>query len=361
MKLKKLEALRGFAALYVVANHIIALDFVKRSVPEIERLPFRFGQEVVMMFFLLSGFVIYLSVHLSESKDPNTNFPKYLLKRFVRIYPILISAFILSAIAALINGYHFTLNDARLLICNIFMMQDINKPDNTVLPFLDNYPLWTLSYECGFYLMFYPIYVLFIKSKTVNLSSTYVVLFMSMCAWLVYMLSPNHILIVIAYFSLWWTGVACAQIYLQHKTFNFTLLKPVILSLIVMTLFTSIPTIKAIINNEYYAPADYPVIVVRHYATALLMILGGLAWWRINLKGFDYIFGAFGRFAPISYALYVIHYVFIHFNTTSVHPFAVLTIELAMAFLTAYLLEIKLQPLFNKIFFPKKTNKPTIG
>src|SRR6187402_1469203 len=148
MKFKKLEAIRGFAALYVVANHIVGWTFLKEVLPPLVRLPFRMGQEAVILFFLLSGFVIYLS----ESRSTNIDFPKYFLKRFVRIYPILIVAFLLSIIAAFINQHHFVRADARDLVGNIFMMQDLTtKPGYFVLPFLDNSPLWTLSYECGFY------------------------------------------------------------------------------------------------------------------------------------------------------------------------------------------------------------------
>src|ERR1700744_3208005 len=94
MKLGKLEAIRGFAAVYVVIYHFVGFTVLQDKFPAIAKLLFRFGQEAVILFFLLSGFVIYLSV----ATKPDTSFKKFFLKRLVRIYPILIISFILSIV-----------------------------------------------------------------------------------------------------------------------------------------------------------------------------------------------------------------------------------------------------------------------
>ena len=350
MKIKKLEAIRGFAALYVVANHLAGWTVLKKALPSLARLPFRFGQEAVILFFLLSGFVIYLS----ESRKTQINFPRYFLKRVIRIYPIMIVAFILSTIAALINHHKFVLDDARSLIGNIFMLQDIpNKPGNIEIPFLDNSPLWTLSYEFVFYLMFYPVYIFFVKEKTVKISSTYIVLAISMTGWLLYMLYPNHLFLVIANFALWWSGVACAQVYLEHKTFTLFNLKEVFISLTVMMCLTAIPVVQWIINDLPLSQIQYPIITWRHYFVSLIIIVAGLAWWKIKLFGFDPIIRSFEKFAPISYALYVTHFIFIKLEIPSVNPYLAILLKLALAFITAYLLEMRMQPLINDFFFAK--------
>lgn len=351
MKLEKLEAIRGFAALYIVANHLVGYTILNETLPAIVRLPFRFGQEAVIMFFLLSGFVIYLS----ESRNTSINFPRYFLKRFVRIYPILIVTFLLSIIAAVVSRHHFVQNDIRVLLGNLFMLQDLDtKPGFIILPFLDNFPLWTLSYECGFYLMFYPIYIFFVKEATIKLSSTYVVLGISMCGWLLYMAFPSHVFLVVSYFSLWWTGVACAQIYLAYKTFTLKALTPVLWSLAVMTAITAIPFINRLIYGGYLHQVEYPVITFRHYFMSIVFILIGLAWWRIKLKGFNALLGWFEIFAPISYGIYISHFIFIVVDMPGINPYAALVIRLVLAFVTAYLLEIKMQPVFNNLFLKKK-------
>lgn len=354
MKVEKLEAIRGFAALYIVGNHLVAYSVLKNTAPKVVELFFRFGQEAVIMFFLLSGFVIYLS----ESKSTSINFPRYFLKRFVRIYPILVITFILSIIVAIINHHHFTREDVRILLGNIFMMQDLpSKPGCITWPFLDNYPLWTLSYECGFYLMFYPVYIFFVKEKTIKMSSTYVVLCISLIGWVVYMLFPHHLFLVVAYFSLWWTGVACAQIYLEYKTFTLKTLKPALISLFVMAFVTSIPYFRALVNGEFIHYLKYPALTFRHYMVSIVFILLALAWWQIKLVGFDVLVGWFKVFAPISYAMYVIHIGFITVNMPGINPYIALAIRITLIFGVAYLLEIKLQPVFNRLFLKRQPQK----
>ena len=57
MKFEKLDAIRGAAAMYVMACHWV-LDSTTN--PYL-RLMFKFAQEAVIAFFLLSGFVIFIS------------------------------------------------------------------------------------------------------------------------------------------------------------------------------------------------------------------------------------------------------------------------------------------------------------
>ena len=57
-RLWKLEGVRGFAALYVLIHHL-SHPLIGQS--GLKALPFRFGQEAVIVFFLISGFVIEYS------------------------------------------------------------------------------------------------------------------------------------------------------------------------------------------------------------------------------------------------------------------------------------------------------------
>src|SRR3954463_4783221 len=81
-KLPRLEAVRGLMAFYVFLGHVIPDFLLPRSHPLC--LPFRFGPEAVMVFFLLSGFVI----EHSFAQNPGQGFGHYFLRRFTRIYPI---------------------------------------------------------------------------------------------------------------------------------------------------------------------------------------------------------------------------------------------------------------------------------
>ena len=77
-KLHGLECLRGFAAIYVLLGHLL-LSCLQVQHPAV-RFILQFGQEAVMIFFLLSGFVIFWSLRAE------TTFHQYFLQRARRIY-----------------------------------------------------------------------------------------------------------------------------------------------------------------------------------------------------------------------------------------------------------------------------------
>jgi peptidoglycan/LPS O-acetylase OafA/YrhL len=95
-KIHGLESIRGLAALYVLLYHANKYLFHDRYVL------LRFGQEAVMTFFLLSGFVIaYTS--LETGKNPEVW--DYAVKRLRRIYPLFLIAILVAAAANYISGW----------------------------------------------------------------------------------------------------------------------------------------------------------------------------------------------------------------------------------------------------------------
>ena len=79
-KLEKLEAIRGFAALYVVFFHALPQKIYLFGLNV--GVLFRFGPEAVIVFFVLSGFVIKYSWQRSSNKS----FRHYFSRRFIRLY-----------------------------------------------------------------------------------------------------------------------------------------------------------------------------------------------------------------------------------------------------------------------------------
>jgi hypothetical protein len=154
---------------------------------------------------------------------------------------------------------------------------------------------------------------------------------------------------------LWWTGVACAEIYLRHQDFSIRTLMPVFISLSVMSMVISIPVVKGyFFQHKTLAQinAAYPISTYLHYYLDVIVFLAlGLFWWKRNLKGFDPVFSWFRFLAPISFALYIVHFPFIWLNMPFIQNFYLLyLVKLILILLSAYLLEIKMQPLANKLF-----------
>lgn len=146
-----LDWMRFFAALIVVLGHTREIMFVKYAALTTHSLPIaiffiltRMGNEAVLIFFVLSGFLVGGKA-LERFHNDNFDMSSYAIDRVTRIFIPLIPAIILTvAIATIINHPINWLQVAG----NIFAMQGIVT---TELP--DNVVLWTLSYEIWFYIL----------------------------------------------------------------------------------------------------------------------------------------------------------------------------------------------------------------
>ncbi|MFS0638300.1 acyltransferase [Mesobacillus foraminis] len=84
-RLGELDSLRGIAALIVLASHFITIFLMveEKVISQYPYLPFLWdGHSAVIMFFVLSGFVLSLPFHLNT----RFNYWDYLVKRLFRIY-----------------------------------------------------------------------------------------------------------------------------------------------------------------------------------------------------------------------------------------------------------------------------------
>jgi peptidoglycan/LPS O-acetylase OafA/YrhL len=106
VRIKSLDSLRGIAALSVVLYHCNLIYFSARggSPHWVAFSPFRIlfdGHAAVMVFFALSGFVLFLTF---KNVDGFRYYP-YIVKRFMRIYPPFAFAIVGSALlCALVKG-----------------------------------------------------------------------------------------------------------------------------------------------------------------------------------------------------------------------------------------------------------------
>jgi peptidoglycan/LPS O-acetylase OafA/YrhL len=350
-KLVELEAIRGAAALYVVIHHMLGSTGLKNVAPALLRAPFRFGQEAVIIFFLMSGFVIYLATY----KKPQLTFSEYFFKRFFRIYPVFVSTLIISLIVAFCNSETLIKGDLIDFAGNIFMLQDTgNKPGTFVYPFLHNHALWSLSYEWWFYMLFLAVLGLlsFLRRHyKYSGSSIYPVGVISLLAYAAYLLFPNHMLLIISYLVLWWAGVACAEIYCRGERFSFQALKPIYICLLGMTAVTLIPLRQLFFDGTpAFNVNDYPFIDFRHYSFAVLSMV--IIQYSPILKSLNISAPLrwFSALASISYGLYCVHFPILRLALPFIHNLVLeYTVKLVIILLLAYLLEMKLQPWWNKL------------
>ncbi len=138
-RIVELDALRGIAALMVVLFH-----FTKDR-PE-QELGFKLGVTGVDIFFMISGFVIFMSLrHIKRGRE-------FVINRFARLYPTYWAAVTFTFIA--ICAKAFFSNDPNVTaapishyLANMTMFQHYFR-----VPDLDG-PYWTMIVEMLFYLL----------------------------------------------------------------------------------------------------------------------------------------------------------------------------------------------------------------
>ena len=299
-KLVKLEAIRGFAALYVVCHHTLPKSTFLFGH---EFFFFRYGQEAVILFFILSGFVIQNAFATSSDQS----FKSFFLKRFLRIYIPLLFVFAAHFAMVTINHYHFTALDWKSLFGNLLMTQQVSglwRHPVSFSPFLGNLPLWSLSFEWWFYMIFF-----FASSRLKNRAS-YVVYATGMAASLAYLFYPDFIVRELMYLVIWWAGVDIAKLYINKRDISLKNIAAPLLSLgfITAVLACNILLYKQQKPNDAMIFVMTPIIEVRHFGFSIVALIAAICWRKLNWAGFKYTFGLFEWIAPISFSLYISHW-----------------------------------------------------
>jgi peptidoglycan/LPS O-acetylase OafA/YrhL len=343
-KLQKLEAIRGFSALYVVLFHMLPQKIYVFGI-NIGFL-FRFGSEAVIMFLILSGFVI----KYSWEKNPNKTFKTYFLKRFVRIYIPLLFIFLLAYLIKCYAEGSFVDPETQTLLGNLFMLQDVIslKPNVISATYMGNGVLWSLSYEWWFYMLFF---ILSDRIKPTKLNGWVNVI--TIIAAISYLFYPFILNRIIMYFAIWWIGVRFAEIYLKGEIYTFTSIKNYAY---ILLFILGILGLNLYINFEYTKVYNYPLVAfpfieLRHFTFAFLAMFAGVIWNKLNWFGFDELFGIFKYLAPFSYVIYISHHylvveaTYLSFINNKIIEY---TLYLLFMFLFSYLIEVVLYTKIKK-------------
>ncbi len=236
--IKFLDGLRGMAALIVMIGHARAQLWEGYSAgyklhPElystIDKITmyffsvFKYGHEMVLLFFLISGFVIHYK-YANVKQNIDLNYGRFILKRFKRIYPPFIFCLILAYIIDSIGRYYnFSIYDnstpylninnnvnseisLNIFILNIFMLMTVYAP-----AFGSTGVTWSLMYEWWFYVI-YPFTYKLIKKYKIGITTLIIITF--------YILSyfgnnwhPKLFWKIMDSFILWWIGLLISHVY----------------------------------------------------------------------------------------------------------------------------------------------------
>jgi peptidoglycan/LPS O-acetylase OafA/YrhL len=365
-KLRFLDSLRGLAALYVVIGHARWLLWEGYTSgylqhPEdyglIEKFLvyflsiFKFGHEAVIFFFVLSGFVIHLNYidklgQFSNFKNVVSNF---YFKRFKRIYPVLIFALgltfvcdqlILEIYPDLVEGStnYETINEfISFNHSNGALASGILNLGGLGLPiFGSNGPLWSLSYEWWFYVI-YPFVYFRIKNKSFGF---YLVIFSLAIIAKLNMVDSIFFNKIFVGLASWALGCLLAEVYLQR---------------IKMKLSQFIWGLSLLLLLNIYKPLFGHDFIVA-LAFTILLSVGLIYNTSVNrILKFKYL-------GDISYTLYIVHFPLLLLMSAFVlkldngflpshyfYSFIGIVLSLVLAFLISPFLEKKLPLVLENI------------
>jgi peptidoglycan/LPS O-acetylase OafA/YrhL len=322
-RIHTVDALRGLAASVVAFHHAFGLfATVFQSLRQHSSLLFEVAQfisnrngDAVLLFFVISGFSIRLSVQrldLTCTRDINL----YIYLRLKRLLPLYWIALGLTLGLALARGSaHGSAFSLSTLIGNLSFLQ---SPPNTrgawFPPFGVNSPLWSLSFEMFFYCLF-PLVVLVQRRGIDNLVSrlglsrlwipSFLGIFISFAAVGFYSLVPNPIALFASHFLIWYLGVELAEAHLQHQQNGISLIAYALLGLALWLVLIWIKS--AILTNIlagitiYFLWRATQIFAVDRF----LIVQAGTAV-------FCKLFSGLGG---ISYAIYLFHYPLLQYFT----------------------------------------------
>ncbi len=308
-----LDILRGLAALYVLIGHARWLlwegysegyklhpqDYGLLETMQVYFFNlFAFGHQAVMLFFVLSGFVIHYSSYNQSIKSDGFSIYSYLLKRIKRIYPPFLFALALTFILDRIGlrlGYtiysgatdFWLINKSigsdlslQTLLGNIAMLQKIVTP-----VWGTNGPLWSLTYEWWFYIVYIPVF--FINKNHPARTAA--------CIGFVYLISifipaescPG--ITIIHYFFAWYFGVIIADCYMGR--FPGMLSKSILTGYVISILMIATYFKNVSFMGDFYISFSFALFI---YAS-------------LHFSSYLKVLNVLHPLSDFSYTLYVIH------------------------------------------------------
>ncbi|HXA01677.1 MAG TPA: acyltransferase [Cytophagaceae bacterium] len=270
-----LDGLRGLAAIYVLIHHARWLlwegynegyllhpqsyTFFDKISVHLFSL-FKYGHEAVLLFFVLSGFVIHLRYSLSiksEGSSAQFGLSTYLSRRAKRILPPFILALIFTFIIDSLGTswepgiYHgqtpySSINEnissnlsMSTLAGNLCFLMKIYVPS-----WGTNEVLWSLACEFWFYLLYPLLFLIHRKSRLIS-SLVVVVLFIISVVFPLQIPFLAHK--IFYYLIIWWLGVLLADVYTGNLNLKFKYLSILSTALILLPI-NGIPLLLAPLN-----------------------------------------------------------------------------------------------------------------
>lgn len=337
-----LDGLRGLAILLVLLFHgyYIWFDYYPYRKLYSDNILCKYGSLGVQLFFLISGFVILMSVERTNT------FGKFIKNRWVRLFPgMLICSLIIYGTAHFFYERPFGIPPLKSLLPGITFINNsiLEKVFRTDFPVLE-LSFWSLFVEVKFYIIFGALY--FVFNRSTALAGIFVIylsaLFLQLFCFYGILQETSWMKIYIGSFIHfgWFVAGALSYLYFYNRERKYFWM------LVAVTLCSLLYVVKF----------QDPVMLV------YLVVLNIIFYLALFQKSFGLIFSVriFKFIGFISYPLYLLHEnmlvaLIIKFHKAfSQIPYFLLPVFAcfcigAMASLVAYLLEPALQKIIKKI------------
>ncbi len=280
-RFKELDALRGMAAVMVMLFHFS----IGRS------LPFHFdyirlGNTGVDLFFMISGFVIFMSFnHIVKSSQ-------FIFNRFIRLYPtywtVVTFTFLLIATVSYCTYHNWSNVPFSVYLANMTMFQEYLK-----VPDLDA-SYWTMIVEMNFYILMLLLFRFRLFKFITAIGFTIciamqAIFFFGNAALIQAVINAAPFFI---YAPLFFSGVCFYQIHSGRGN------KMVNYAGIALLLICQLSAYKYIHNRMFMSQPEYFVMLVVYYLLFMAFVNHKLGFIVCRVTLF---------FGKISYALYLIH------------------------------------------------------
>ena len=229
-----ISALRGLAALQVVAAHVRAQFFPSlKGLPEptlwYQALAFftGFAHQAVVVFFLLSGWLVGGSF-LNRLHQPAA-LANYAIDRITRMWIVLIPAFLFTifvgAMTLEIDPTRSSFARENEYSVAAFLGNLVGVQDMAVPRFGGNFALWSLANEIWYYVMF-PVLVLALAGSTAAVRWSAGAVFVLLLACLSFPIT--------LFFSIWLLGVAFSRLRIDATRWQLSLMVALLLAVSVV-------------------------------------------------------------------------------------------------------------------------------
>jgi peptidoglycan/LPS O-acetylase OafA/YrhL len=317
-----LDMVRGLAAIFVLIGHLRGFIFVSYDKLSSHNVIDTFvwaitglGHQAVMIFFVLSGFFITRSI-LLDDQTKGFSWPVYLIKRMSRLWIVLLPALLLTLVwdsagtsvdkMSFYTGQLYSLYnsgpsvetggdhlDLSTMLGNLLFLQTIKVP-----VFGSNGPLWSLSNEFWYYLMFPLLYFSAARGRRWVVGATNIGFFVVICIFV-----GKYIVIA----GIVWLAGAATYIIYDRGWLVTQLRAPVALFLTLLALLLSL-----VLSKTHYGTEISNDTLIGFAAAAFVLVLA-----RLDITARPYRMLA-RALADGSYTIYLVHFPFMAFVATAI-------------------------------------------